>query len=113
MKKNLIAVLLSLTTLLSATCVTYADGDEGWSISYTDGDSDKANRNEYYAKITDESDIEPVQRKEKVVYQFDLKGNLITTFSSATQAAKADGSSVWKVLAGTNNTHKQHIYRYI
>lgn len=59
MKKNLIAVLLSLTTLLSATCVTYADGDEGWSISYTDGDSDKANRNEYYAKITDESDIEP------------------------------------------------------
>lgn len=55
----------------------------------------------------------PKNNKAKSVGKFDLKGNLITTFSSATQAAKADGSSVWKVLAGTNNTHKQHIYRYI
>ena len=58
MKKNLIAALLAVTTLLSATLVAYADGDEGWTISYTDGDSDKSNRNEFYAKVTDESDVE-------------------------------------------------------
>lgn len=36
---------------------------------------------------TDESDIEPVQRKEKVVYQFDLKGNLLKVWKSAVLAS--------------------------
>lgn len=58
MKKKLISLLLAVTTLLSATCVSYADGDEGWTISYTDGDADKSDRTQFYAKITDDSTIE-------------------------------------------------------
>ena len=26
---------------------------------------------------------------------------------------KKNGTSVWKVLAGTNQTHKQYIYKYL
>lgn len=36
----------------------------------------------------DTSDIEPVQIKEKSVYQFDLQGNLIKRWKSTTEAAK-------------------------
>lgn len=49
----------------------------------------------------------------KKVGKYDLEGNLITTYESATQAAKENGTSVWKVLSGTNKTHKQHIYKYM
>lgn len=37
---------------------------------------------------TDESNIPPVQLKEKTVYQFDLSGNLIKVWKSATEASK-------------------------
>lgn len=37
---------------------------------------------------TDESDIDPVIKKEKTVYQFDLKGNLLKVWKSATEASK-------------------------
>lgn len=35
----------------------------------------------------DESDIEPVEKKEKTVYQFDLQGNLIKVWKSTSEAA--------------------------
>lgn len=37
---------------------------------------------------TDESDIDPVKKKEKTVYQFDLKGNLLKVWKSASEASK-------------------------
>lgn len=49
----------------------------------------------------------------KRVGKYDLNDNLIAIYNSATQAAKENGTSVWKVLSGTNKTHKQHIYKYI
>ena len=36
----------------------------------------------------DESDIEPVEPKEKTVYQFDLQGNLVKVWKSASEASK-------------------------
>lgn len=54
-----------------------------------------------------------IKNAKRKVGKFDLKGNLITEYSSATAAAKENGTSVWKVLSGTNQTHKQHTYRYI
>lgn len=47
------------------------------------------------------------------VGKYDLEGNLIKVYDSATQAEKENGTSVWKVLAGTNRTHKGHIYKYL
>lgn len=58
-KTKLTALLLATATGISGMGVCYADGDNNWTISYVDGDMDKANRNEYYAKITDSSDIAP------------------------------------------------------
>lgn len=49
----------------------------------------------------------------KAVGKYDLDENLIQVYDSATAAANENGISVWKVLAGTNKTHKQHIYKYI
>lgn len=49
----------------------------------------------------------------KQVGKYTLDGNLVQMYKSATQAAKENGTSVWKVLNGTNKTHKQHIYKYI
>lgn len=60
---------------------------------------------EYYNK--------PKKKEKKSVGKFDLEGNLVTKYESATKAAKENGTSVWKVLAGTNKTHKQHIYKYL
>lgn len=47
------------------------------------------------------------------VGKYTLDGELVTIYNSATAAAKENGTSVWKVLAGTNQTHKQHIYKYL
>lgn len=47
------------------------------------------------------------------VGKYDLQGNLVEEYDSATKAANENGTSVWKVLAGTNQTHKGHIYKYI
>lgn len=49
----------------------------------------------------------------KPVGKFDLSGNLVKSYDSATQAARENGNSVWKVLSGTNKTHKNHTYSYI
>lgn len=53
------------------------------------------------------------KNKKRKVGQYDLDGNLITTYDSASAAAKQNGTSVWKVLNGTNQSHKKHIYKYI
>ena len=53
------------------------------------------------------------KNKKRQVGKYDLKGNLVKVYESATAAEKENGTSVWKVLAGTNKTHKQHIYKYL
>lgn len=55
----------------------------------------------------------PKKKKKRPVGKFDLEGNLVKKYESATAAEKENGTSVWKVLAGTNRTHKQHIYKYL
>lgn len=55
----------------------------------------------------------PKKKVKRPVGKFDLNGNLVEKYESATAAEKANGTSVWKVLAGTNKTHKQHIYKYL
>lgn len=54
-----------------------------------------------------------LQREKRIVGKYDLQGNLVKTYDSATAAEKENGTSVWKVLNGTNQTHKQHIYKYL
>lgn len=55
----------------------------------------------------------PKFNKPKLVGKFDQQDNIIEIYESATKAAKINGTSVWKVLSGTNLTHKGHIYRYL
>lgn len=51
--------------------------------------------------------------KKRQVGQYDLSGNLIKIYDSATAAANENGTSVWKVLNGTNKTQKGFIYKYL
>lgn len=51
----------------------------------------------------DESDIEPVETKEKTVYQFDLQGNLIKVWPSITEASKQFEKSNSARVAISNN----------
>lgn len=51
--------------------------------------------------------------KRKRVGKYDLSGNLVKEYESATSAEKENGTSVWKVLKGTNKTHKGHLYKYL
>lgn len=51
--------------------------------------------------------------EKRQVGKYDMSGNLIQLYDSATKAAKENGTSVWKVLSGINQTHKNHIYKYI
>lgn len=57
----------------------------------------------------------PIKGKtsKRKVGKFNADGELISTYDSATAAAKENGSSVWKVLSGINKTHKNHTYSYI
>lgn len=61
----------------------------------------------------DNYNIPKGRNKKRQVGKYDLEGNLIKVYESATEAEKENGTSVWKVLAGTNKTHKQHIYKYL
>lgn len=47
------------------------------------------------------------------VGKYDLDGNLVKIYDSATAAEKENGTSVWKVLNGTNKTQKGHVYKYL
>lgn len=47
------------------------------------------------------------------VGKYDLDNNLVCIYESATMAANENGTSVWKVLNGSNKTHKNHIYKYL
>jgi phosphoribosylaminoimidazole carboxylase (NCAIR synthetase) len=55
----------------------------------------------------------PNKREKRKVGKFTLDNILVKEYESATQAANENGTSIWKVLAGTNQTHKQHIYKYL
>lgn len=48
----------------------------------------------------------------KTVYKYDLEGNLVESFDSATKASKVDGLGVWNVLRGKSNSFKKYIYTY-
>lgn len=61
----------------------------------------------------DNYNIPKIINKKRQVGKYDLSGNLVKMYDSATKAAKEDGTSVWKVLSGINQTHKGHIYKYI
>ena len=61
----------------------------------------------------DNYNIPKKKNQKRKVGKYDLNGNLIKIYESATAAEKENGTSVWKVLAGTNKTHKQHIYKYL
>ena len=64
-------------------------------------------------KVPNYNEPDNRSNSKKQVGKYDLSGNLITIYESATTAAKENGTSVWKVLSGTNKTHKKHIYKYI
>ena len=51
----------------------------------------------------DESNIEAVERKEKTIYQFDLQGNLVKVWKSATDASKQFSNATSARVAINNN----------
>lgn len=53
------------------------------------------------------------KNQKRKVGKYSLDGTLVKIYDSATASEKENGTSVWKVLAGTNKTHKQHIYKYL
>lgn len=53
------------------------------------------------------------QKRKRKVGQYDLNGNLIYVFESATAAEKKYGTSVWKVLNGTNKSQKGFVFKYL
>lgn len=53
------------------------------------------------------------KKVKRQVGKYTLNDELIEIYESATNAAKENGTSVWKVLTGINQTHKQHIYKYL
>lgn len=66
----------------------------------------------------DNSDIAPVQKKEKVVFQFDLQGNLIKTWKSITEASKsftnnkAAKTAIWNVCNNKSNQAYGYYWSY-
>ena len=51
--------------------------------------------------------------KKRKVGKYTLEGVLVCEYKSATEASSINGTSVWKVLSGTNKTHKGYVYKYI
>ena len=54
-----------------------------------------------------------IKNKKRQVGQYDLSGNLLKIYDSATAAANENGTSVWKVLNGTNKSQKGCVYKYL
>lgn len=61
----------------------------------------------------DEFNTPSKRRMKKSVGKFSVSGEMVAIYPSATSAAKENGSSVWKVLSGINQTHKGYIYKYL
>lgn len=61
----------------------------------------------------DNYNVPKKKSQKRKVGKYSLDGVLVKVYESATAAEKENGTSVWKVLAGTNKTHKQHIYKYL
>jgi len=55
----------------------------------------------------DDSDIDPVQTKERTVYQFDLQGNLLKVYQSVSEAAKQFKNPKSAKVAISNNCCKR------
>lgn len=53
------------------------------------------------------------KKQKRKVGKYDLDGNLVKIYDSATAAEKENGTSVWKVLNGTNKTQKGYTYKYL
>lgn len=54
-----------------------------------------------------------LSNKKRKVGKYTLDNKLVKIYDSATAAERDNGTSVWKVLNGTNQSHKQHIYKYL
>lgn len=55
----------------------------------------------------DDSDISPVEKKEKTVYQFDLSGNLIKVWKSISEASNLFSNKTSAATAISNNCNKK------
>ena len=53
------------------------------------------------------------KKQKRKVGKYDLDENLVKIYDSATAAEKENGTSVWKVLNGTNKTQKGHTYKHL
>jgi hypothetical protein len=51
--------------------------------------------------------------KKRKVGKYDLEGNLVKIYESATAAEKENGKAVWHALRDSWRTHKQHRYKYL
>ena len=62
----------------------------------------------------DTSDIEPVEKKEKTIYQFDLQGNLIKVWKSITEASKQfeNQESAKTAICNNCNNRSKKAYGY-
>lgn len=73
----------------------------------------KCHNNFYWSLEKLETYGKNTKHKKRQVGKYDLSGNLVKTYESATAASKENGTSVWKVLNGTNITQKGFIYKYL
>lgn len=55
----------------------------------------------------------PRVSKKRKVGKYDLEGNLVTVYDSATAAEKENGTAVWHALRDPWRTHKKHKYKYL
>lgn len=62
----------------------------------------------------DNTDITPVQKKQKAVFQFDLQGNLIKTWKSITEASKlfTDNKAAKTAISNVCNNKSNQAYGY-
>lgn len=51
--------------------------------------------------------------KKRIVGKYDLDGNLVKIYESATAAENAEGTAVWHALRDPWRTHKKHQFKYL
>lgn len=56
---------------------------------------------------------QPVKKAQRVIGQYDLKGNLIRTFKNSSECYKEVGKNAYKNLVGIRKSYKGYIYKYI
>lgn len=54
-----------------------------------------------------------IKNKKRKVGKYDLNGNIVEIYESATAAERANGKAVWHALRDSWRTHKGHKYKYL